>query len=161
MAQLTVGYSDSEDRLWLLYSDEGAPLWLTRRLTAGILTHLIDLMVKTCPGEIPMCSGHTGAARIALEHEMAMEMVQERAAGGAPLVVDNVAAKSPRHLNAVTLTVDAQQVRLQCQAPNYQRDVVLNRADTHQLLAAIVKRCVAADWNLRGIPDWLMEPAAA
>ncbi len=47
-SSLTVGYSDSEDRLWLRFVREGgeAKLWITRRLATALLDQSYALMSK-------------------------------------------------------------------------------------------------------------------
>lgn len=48
-SSLTVGYSDSEDRLWLRFVREGgeAKLWITRRLAMALLDQSYGLMNKS------------------------------------------------------------------------------------------------------------------
>lgn len=50
-SSLTVGYSDSEDRLWLRFVREGgeAKLWMTRRLALALLDQSYGLMSKSVP----------------------------------------------------------------------------------------------------------------
>lgn len=48
-SSLTVGYSDSEDRLWLRFVRDGgeAKLWMTRRLAMALLDQSYGLMSKS------------------------------------------------------------------------------------------------------------------
>lgn len=159
MPQITFGYSDSEDRVWLSSSD-GARYWLTRRLLAGLLRPVAELLEQTVPGgEIP--NALPAAERIALEHEAAlaegpegqpaMERNKEtRAAGAAP-------GKPPVLVTAVTCQTDPRRCALIITAGGEPARIDMNRMDFHRLLAALHRITVTAGWGLAGLPDWLAD----
>lgn len=154
MTQLTFGYSDSEDRLWLLFTDEGTQLWLTRRLMGALLTHMVKHITDSVPGALGVGSSLASNQRVALEHETAGEVWQ--APGQAATASTPVNATY--QLNTVNVHIDERQVKMEFVAPGYQRSLTLNRADAHQLLRAMAGRCLAADWNLPNLPLWLVDP---
>lgn len=159
MTQLTFGYSDSEDRIWMRFSDDEGQLWLTRRLANACLRHLVELMTKSVPGAAPESGPSLDAnKRVELEHEMAQEILNEQAAanGGppAPPVMQAVAAS--HRLSSIKLTVDASKVSIEYVAPNYSRKTHMTRAEAHALLKALANRCQNAGWNLDSIPAWVL-----
>jgi hypothetical protein len=157
MTQITFGYSDSEDRVWLS-SSEGARFWLTRRLLSGLLRPTCEVLEKTVPGgDIPHALGP--AQRVALEHEEALadspdgqpalaKNQDTRPAGGA-------AMKPPVLVSAVTFQADARRCALIITAGPEPTRIEVNRMDFHRLLAALYKITQSAKWGLAGLPDWL------
>jgi hypothetical protein len=156
MTQITFGYSDSEDRVWL--STEGARYWLTRRLLAGLLPAVCDLMQKTVPGgEIP--NALPNEKRIALEHQESMQANPD----GKPALEQNAVtrpegaapAKPPILANSVTFQADSQRCVLIVKTSREETKIQLGRIDFHRLLAALKQVVTSARWGLTGLPDWL------
>lgn len=161
MTQYTFGYSDSEDRVWLSGSD-GSRYWLTRRLLAGLLGPVCELLERTVPGgDIP--NALPAARRIALEHAEALADGPEgqpalalnqpsRSAGTAP-------SQPPALVNSITCEAHARRCALIITAGRTPARIDLNRMDFHRLLAALHRITVVAGWELAGLPDWLAETA--
>ena len=159
MSQITFGYSDSEDRIWLSHSD-GTRFWLTRRLFSGLLRPMCDILEKTVPGgDIPHAL--PAGQRIALEHEEALSDSPEgqpaleknketRGAGTAP-------AQPPILVTSITFQADDRHCALTITAAREPTRIELNRVDCHRLLAAMHQTGVAAGWGLTGLPDWLAD----
>ncbi len=161
MTQLTFGYSDSEDRIWLRYSDDEGLLWMTRRLANGFLRHLVELMTVSCPGAGENAGPSLDAGkRLELEHETANEILDEQAAasGGPPTPPVMQAVAASHRLTSIKLSVDANRVSIEFVAPNYQRPTQMSRAEAHALLKALAHRCQTAGWNLTTIPAWIGPP---
>jgi len=159
MTQITFGYSDSEDRVWLSSSD-GARYWLTRRLLTGLLRPVAELLEKTVPGgDVPHAL--PAADRIALEHEVALadgpdgqpamaKNRETRTAGAAP-------GKPPALVTAITCQADSHRCALIITAGGEPGRIDLNRMDFHRLLTALHRITVTAGWGLAGLPDWLTD----
>lgn len=154
MTQLTLGYSDSEDRLWLVFTDDGSQLWLTRRMAHVLLLRLAERMTVSCPGATNETSLKP-EIRVALEFEAAHETEDDPqpAANRPPSAPAPVA--STHLITSITLKVSSQQVQLEALARSYQRSLLMTRAEAHRLLGALVRRCAASEWHLTGLPDWL------
>lgn len=156
MTQMLIGYSDSEDRLWLLLSDDGHQFWLTRRFCANLMLKLEQALTESCP------QSGTGkdlapSVRAALEHQAAHETPD-----GTPLPPTRPREDLPQErtsllLSQILMTIDAQYARLELITPQFERLVVLNRAEAHQLLSALWQRCEGAGWGLRA-PGLLQLP---
>ena len=155
MTQLTFGYSDSEDRMWLRMSSCSSQIWLTRRLCAAVITHLIEAMRASCASGLAPCNSLAPDQRLALEHETANEFTAEPGTHDDATSKPLPAADSSHLLSAVNLSVDARQVRLAFIAPGLNQKLSLSRAESHHLLSALAGRCAAAHWNLPGLPHWL------
>lgn len=153
MTQLTLGYSDSEDRLWLMFTDDGSQLWLTRRMTQVLLQHLAQRMTISCPGAAPDVSLKP-EIRVALEFEAAHEADHDP--------VQQPGAK-PAHppqgsihvVSSINLKMNQSQILLEANAPGYRRTLTMSRAETHRMLGALARRSQAADWNIPNLPSWL------
>jgi hypothetical protein len=158
MTQLTFGYSDSEDRIWLSSTD-GKRYWLTRRLVKGLLKPVCDLLEKTVPGggipnELPP------AQRVALEHEEAMADTPE----GQPALEKNKETRPASHngpitppalITSLTFNASATHCSLIITAGQPPTSIDLNRIDFHRLLGALYKITVTANWDITGQPSWL------
>lgn len=159
MSKITLGYADSEDRIWLLLRDEGVQLWLTRRLTGSLLAKLVQLMEKNCPGG-DLAGALPAATRLELEHEAAMEMAQEQAeqeaANGGPEPDAPVKDVASYLVNGIDLRVTGDRLVTVWHAPGLSKTLDLNRADGHRTMRAIARRTRYAQWNFTHLPDWLM-----
>lgn len=159
MTQLTLGYSDSEDRLWLIFPEDGTQLWLTRRMTQVLLQHLARQMTASCPGAAPTISLKP-EVRIALEFEAAHEAEHDpvpqqagKSSGSNGGAGGN--AGTAHVISAITLKMNASQVRLEASAPGYCRVLGMTRAEAHRMLGALARRSKAAGWNITDLPPWL------
>ena len=159
MTQLTLGYSDSEDRLWLVFPDDGTQLWLTRRMTQILLQHLAQQMTASCPSADPLISLKP-EVRVALEFEAAHESEHDPvppAAGKSTAGHGNAVNPGAIHvISSITLKMNASQVRLEANAPGYSRVLGMTRAEAHRMLGALARRSKAAGWNLADLPAWLI-----
>jgi hypothetical protein len=156
MTQLTLGYSDSEDRLWLIFTDDGSQLWLTRRMTLVLLQHLSERMTISCPGAAPDVSLKP-EIRVALEFEAAHEtehdpIPQGQPQGGKP---EGQPQGSVHVVSSITLKMGSSQVQLMTNAPGYQRTLCMSRAEAHRMLGALARRSQSAGWNMPNLPAWL------
>lgn len=157
MAELTFGFSDSEDRLWLK-SSEGATYWLTRRLLARFIGPTAALLAKTVPGsEVP--NALPPAQHVALEHAEAVADTPE----GQPAMVRNKETRAPdggahsppRLVTGLSVSADAIRCRLSIVAGGRDSLLDMSRLDFHRFLAAMVLAAGKSNWNLPDIPDWL------
>lgn len=157
MSQITFGYSDSEDRIWLS-SSAGTRFWLTRRLLAGLLRPMCEILEKSVPGgDIPHAL--PASQRIALEHEEAMADSPE----GQPAMEKNketrgagaAATKPPILVTSITFQAGPQKCALIITAGHEPTRIDTNRMDCHRLLAAMHQTSRSAGWALAGLPDWL------
>jgi hypothetical protein len=159
MTELTFGYSDSEDRLWLKSSD-GAKYWLTRRLLARFIGPTADLLEKTVPGG-EVSNALSAAQRIALEHAEAMADTPE----GKPAMARNKDTQPPGGgtsappllATTLSLTADAGRCRLTIVAGGRDGQLNLSRLDFHRFLGAMTLAAQKSGWDLPGLPDWLAD----
>ncbi|MFA5081768.1 MAG: hypothetical protein WC474_04380 [Hydrogenophilaceae bacterium] len=164
MTQVTFGYSDSEDRIWLS-SSAGARFWLTRRLLSGLLRPMCEILEKSVPGgDIP--NALPAGQRIALEHGEALADSPE----GLPALAKNketrsagaAAAQPPILVTSITFQADSRHCALIITAGHEPTRIDTNRMDLHRLLAALYQTATAARWALADLPIWLTErPSSA
>ncbi len=163
MTELTFGYSDSEDRIWLTVST-GRRFWLTRRMVLGFLPKIADLLEKTVPGgDIP--NALPASERIALEHAEALEDGLD----GAPAMEMNKDTRlgtlgsgkppPPPHL-LTSLSASAKDDRCSLiLVPNTKDGSVnLKRIEFHRLISALVRTAIGAGWDPKGLPHWMYPP---
>lgn len=149
MTQLTIGFSDSEDRLWLLLTDDTHQFWLSRRFCANLLRHLEKALTDSCPGG-EMQGSLDAQTRVSLEHQAAHESEHE----ATPVQPKNDAvARQSSLLTSILLTVDSGKVDMELIAPGHSRSLTLNRAQAHQFLAALWQHSQNAKWDLPN-PGW-------
>ncbi len=161
MTQLTLGYSDSEDRLWLIFPDDGTQLWLTRRMTLILLQHMAQQMTASCPSAAPTISLKP-EVRVALEFEAAHEaehdpVPQQAGKNGASRTDTGGSGNTGtvHVISSITLKMNASQIRLEANAPGYSRVLGMTRAEAHRMLGALARRSKAAGWNITDLPPWL------
>ncbi|MFZ5484678.1 MAG: hypothetical protein ACOZB0_10655 [Pseudomonadota bacterium] len=158
MTDITLGYSDSEDRVWLASSD-GHRFWLTRRLLSRLLDALAGLLTRTVPGgDLP--NALPADQRIHLEHAESLARSPE---GQPALLLNKAGLASP---SGVTPTPPRLATRITCQADGPRGALIveaagvatrfeLNRIDFHRLLAAMATVANQAHWDLPDLPAWL------
>lgn len=152
--QLTLGYSDSEDRLWLTTSD-GTRFWLTRRMLAGFLPQAAILLTKTVPGgDIP--NALTPEQRVGLEHGESLADTPS----GSPALQHNVDSRAenpapPQLATSLTLNVSSDHCQFIVRAAGMESRFPLQRLDLHRLLGAMVLTTRHAGWGLADLPNWL------
>jgi hypothetical protein len=160
MSNITLGYSDSEDRVWLLLREDGLQMWLTRRLAAALLGRLVQLMEEQCPGGSAVVNSLPAATRLALEHEAALEMAQEEAErkteSETALAETPVANVVSQVVQSVDISVSSERVLLTWHAPGIAVPMNVNRVDGHKLMRAIAHRTRFAGWDFTHLPAWLM-----
>jgi len=164
MTQLTFGYSDSEDRIWLSVST-GRRFWLTRRMVLGFLPKIADLLEKTVPGgDIP--NALPASERIALEYIEALEdgldglPAMEMNKETRTAALGNGPPPAPPHLlTSLSASAKGDRCSLILQPDTKDGTVSLKRLEFHRLLSALIRTATGAGWDLRGLPAWLMPKA--
>jgi len=160
MTQLTFGYSDSEDRIWLSVST-GRRFWLTRRLILGFLPKVADLLERTVPGgDIP--NALPAAQRVALEHAGALEenldgtpaMDLNRDLRSIPVGTGATPAP-PRLLTSLSASAKKDRCTLIMDPDTPDGRVDTRRIEFHRLMAALIRTAANAGWDLRGLPGWM------
>ncbi len=152
MTELTMGYSDSEDRLWLVFSDDDNQFWLSRRFCANLLVGLAKELSATCAGL--NYGGHSDPdVRIALEHETAHEhaaqLRQDASAKNSPAPASPPqTTRIGRLLTSIKITTSATHVQMDLIAANAARSLHLNRAEAHQVLSSLWLHSEGAHWGL-------------
>lgn len=161
MTQLTFGYSDSEDRIWLSVSS-GMRFWLTRRLVSGFLPKVAELLEKTVPGgDIP--NALPPDQRVALEHaealeedldgKPAMEVNKETRTNGDP-----IPSAPPQLLTTLSVSADGTHCTLILLPDNQSGRVTLKRIEFHRLVAALLRTAKNSRWDITGLPAWMSNP---
>lgn len=155
MASMTVGYSDSEDRLWVRLVGDHAEqrVWLTRRTTLALVQALAQ-QLEASLAELDSIVQIDPAQRLALE--------QDEAAGAMGASAPGPASKSADYLvtDCGLCTVfdlethdERWLVRLQTIGVN-PLEFYGNRLQVHQFLKSLLNRQREADWRLPA-PQWL------
>jgi hypothetical protein len=160
MTELTFGYSDSEDRIWLSVST-GRKYWLTRRMVLGFLPKAAALLENTVAGDdIPHAL--PASERVALEHAEALE----EGLDGKPALEVNKETRAnppgserapapPLLITSLSASAKGNTCMLILQPDDKDAALTLKRIEFHRLLNALVRTARNAHWDLRGLPDWL------
>lgn len=161
MTQLTFGYSDSEDRIWLSVST-GRRFWLTRRMVLSFLPKVAELLEKTVSGgDIP--NALPVAERVALEYIEALEDDLD----GTPAMEVNKETRTaaigsgpppapPLLLTSLSASAKGDRCSLILHPDTKDGTVSLKRVEFHRLLSALIRTAKGAGWDLRGLPVWLL-----
>lgn len=155
MASVTVGYSDSEDRVWVRLVDAHVELrvWLTRRTVAGLIERLGKFLESSLVELAPLITMES-ANRLSMEHDEAASLMSE--VSPAPKKPEEGYAVIDGGLCALT-EVDIRDshsfVRLY---PSGYAPVVFNvsRLQAHQLLKSLINRQREAGWQV-SVPIWI------
>ena len=162
MAKLSIGYSDSEDRIWVALSDDERQWWLTRRALLLWVRDLVRLLDRSAgrQGDPEAVWTVPPARRVALEHEIATrdpesdapERPDEARASGP------VAPRRPVLATSITLAVGKRGMMTTLRGPGEVQRLGLSRIETHRLLGALVRQARSRGWlEPVGLPDWLTE----
>jgi len=166
--RISMGYSDSEDRMWIRTEASNVLWWMTRRLALRLIGQWAQLLERSVEvetvGDGPDDEAQALAAarrRQALrdEHARAVAAVREqqkvapveRPAPGVAL--DNCV------LASVDLSVNARGARLVLKAPGRSETLTMSRSEAHRLLDALFGRCNRLGWYGAKLPAWLVDEA--
>jgi hypothetical protein len=155
MTHLTIGYSDSEDRLWLVFTDDTKQLWLTRRMTGIFLSRMAHQMTLSCPGAT-MDSSLKAEVRVALEFQTAHEAEHDPILHPPPPRDSSNSPASSHLISAITLKVSSNTIHFEPIAPGFRRTIILNRIEAHRLMGAFARRVAIVDWQIPELPAWLI-----
>jgi hypothetical protein len=177
---LTVGFSDSEDRLWMrLGTDErnARQLWLTRRMLQQVFAQVWVLLAKTLPGDALRFQGiaEPGSGRVGyapeelrkrnlqlmIERELSLEDSPPMDEDSAKDMYPGAMQASPVNdglLRTLNITADEKAVRFLLHGPATAIEFHGARADAHRVLQMLWKMQESADWGLE--PPWSGEPAS-
>lgn len=154
MASLTVGYSDSEDRVWVRLVGENAEqrVWLTRRCVLALIQTLASAL-ETSLVELDSILQMESSQRLAMEQDEAAGAMDGQAPAPAPRSKDyQIAEGGLCTVFDVQMQAERWVVRLHTVSG---QPLVFdgNRLQMHQLLKSLLNRQREADWRLCA-PSW-------
>lgn len=171
---LTVGFSDSEDRLWLrLGTDERSArqLWLTRRMLQQVFAQVWVLLAKTIPSDPLRFQAGSDAPpsrpeeapeelrkrhlQLMIERELSLEDSPPMDEESAKDMYPGAMQASPVNeglLRTLNITADEKSVRFLMHGPSSAVEFRGARADAHRVLQMLWKMQDSAGWALE--PPW-------
>jgi len=137
---ITIGYSDSEDRLWVRLSSEGAEatLWMTRHLLAGVLHKGFDLLG----------GGKASAALADRHYEVIAQASDEPRTEAPPRATGSTPVQQLGLLHSVDISVDQNRMTLAFRGSGKPAGFTCDRVQAHKLLQAFWDRQHGAGWGL-------------
>lgn len=172
--RVTIGYSDSEDRLWLRPEGSNRLWWVTRRIALRLVVSWAQLLERSVAADgdagedgradgDPEAAGGDGdaahgassrAARLKRAHAAAVTQSRalrlqpvERPAGGVAL--ETVL------LTTVELALNGDRFKVALKAPALEDRWTMTRGEAHAMLDALVARCRRSGWLEVSLPGWL------
>lgn len=172
--RLTIGYSDSEDRLWIRTEASNALWWVTRRLAMRLVAQWADVLERSLPEDasdesdasaagVAASGGPQDAARglrrreaLRREHDHALVAARDRKVGPVERPPPGVALENTL-LATVSLSAGEKGVRLVLKAAGRSETLRMSRAQAHRLLDALFSRCRRIGWYAgpASTPEWL------
>lgn len=155
MASMTLGYSDSEDRVWVRLVDEHDEqrVWLTRRSVFALIKALAK-QLETSLGELDSILQMGAGERLAMEQDEAAGSMNANAPEPAPRSKNyQVADKGLCSVFDLESRGMRWVVRLHT-VRGQPLEFDGNRLQMHQLLKSLLNRQLEADWRLPA-PLWL------
>lgn len=137
---ITIGYSDSEDRLWVRLSSEDAEamLWMTRRLVAGLLRSGFDMLG----------GGKASAELVDKHHELVAAASEQPRTEAPPRASASTQVQQLGLLHSVDISVDAKRMSLTFHGSGGPAGFASERVQSHRLLQAFWDRQADAGWGL-------------
>jgi len=156
--RVALGYSDSDDRMWIRIGDGRLLWWITRRLSLRMISQWAALVERTVPLEVEAATSGADlpaepAHRAAGEHQSALSTAAQ-ARGG----TDREAPPPPgvsALLYSAEISVAGEVMRFTFRSASNRQTFETPRADAHRLLAAFVSRCRRNGWLDSPLPEWL------
>lgn len=174
--KVSIGYSDSEDRIWLRAGQGQPSWWLTRRLALELVAQWAASLERSVPlaDAAELAPGDACAASPGARDRVGREHLEALAAGPRAGTADDRGALDehgqddgegapapagvPTLLFRVDLGTAGGRVRLVLRSAGRRQVLVMPRADSHRLLSAFVARCRGNGWLDARLPPWL-EPS--
>lgn len=158
MARLSIGYSDSEDRIWIALSEDDRQWWLTRRALLRWVSELARLLGRNDGSQAEAVWTVPPERRVALEHEIATREQEPdaRSSQDEPATEPPPAPRRPVLASSITLALRRQGVLTTLHGPGEAQRLGLSRIETHRLLGALVRQARSRGWfEPMRLPDWL------
>lgn len=164
--RISIGYSDSQDRMWIRAGSEGPLWWLTRRLCLRLVGQWAELLERTVPLDAGAAAAATtdadgrraGAWR---EHRTALEPSADARTddeGGADGKGEVGSAPAQGFLvYSAELTANSRVLRIILRSGGEKQAIEMPRTDAHRVLAALVARCRSNAWIDAFLPPWFRE----
>jgi len=161
--RLTIGYSDSEDRIWLRAEDSPAMWWITRRLALNLVAQWAALLEKSAvsapsDGEAEADEARRAAAaqRVRQERSRAIASTPKEPADQGDKPPPGAVAESFL-LSGVNLRASPKAVQIELVASSRKDTIGMSRDEAHRLLDALVARAQRSAWFEVRLPDWVRE----
>ncbi len=154
-------YSESEDRIALHAptEDDETVVWLTRRMTAGLLVALATLLARSNPNALR--APEHAAEILGFEHQNAL--VVASGGQGLRLQASSLPRKLParlvEHIELTALTNGRGRIALR--AGDSRLSLELPRENLHLLYDQVMGLAKHAHWNLELGEPWAASPATA
>ncbi len=158
MLNVSFGYSDSDDRMWIRIGDGPMLWWVTRRLAMRIIEQWAALVERTAPAaegsdELPAEETARRTRWAQSEHRAAL-------VSAGPSVVGTIEEPPPRPgksalMFGAEIAVDGDLMRIVFRSGRHRQTFETPRRDAHRLLAAFIGRCRRNGWLDAPLPEWL------
>lgn len=169
--RISMGYSDSEDRMWIRTEASNVLWWMTRRLALRLIAQWAQLLERSVEveGAGDEAGEGQGEGLIAARRRQALrdEYAHAVAAARGEQKVAPVERPAPGValenclLASVDLSANARGARLVLKAPGRSETLTMSRSEAHRLLDALFGRCSRLGWYGAKLPAWLVEDAKA
>lgn len=165
--RISLGYSDSEDRVWIRTDSSDTLWWLTRRLALRLIARWAEVLQRSLQAPAGGSTGESeeeAAARrseaLRREHVEVMAVAQSgkvppvsRPAPGAELANTLLAS--------VEISGGPRGLRLVLHSPGRSETLRMSRGEAHRLLHSLHARCSRSGWYASDAPGWLAETPSA
>lgn len=160
---LSMGYLQTEDRLWLrlsLTNNTSRQIWLTRYLTEKMIQGLADMLQKSYQ-DVPLPFALDRETALKFEHEEATQLKTEANVGQGAVELQ----KKPKD-EGVCSTIEFKKIAdFQWQVTwntlqNSAYTMQPNRIEMHQLLQSLLRQQRLVNWRIDHQHDWLLQDSA-
>ena len=159
--RISVGYDETEDRIFLDCSDAGARirLWLTRRITQRILAAVAELLERSSP-TLLKAPADMRQDVIAFEHLSALSAPEAPpATPGEGADGARISDRGAALLHKVDIETQPYAFRLVFHAADGPKaGLTVIRTDLHKTLALFAQAASVAGWEMAGSGEWLKKP---
>lgn len=154
--QLTLGYSATQDRIWIADPDQPERLWMTYRITRVMLRAATDLLEKTREKlDLPWSPDKDEQLKLEKQEAAPPDWLDQGGDEGRRLRPELNAIL----VNGIEIKPERKRFRLTFRAIKVEKHAVLDRMEFHRFSRSLLQMCHVAQWPIEDLPDWFRDDA--
>lgn len=154
--QLTLGYSEAQDRIWIADPDQPDRLWMTYRITRRLLKGATVILEQTRENlNVPWSPEKDEQLKLEKQEAASPDWLDQGGDEGRKLRAEANAIL----VTGIEIKPERKRFRLTFRAGKVEQHTLLDRMEFHRFSRSLFQMCNVAEWQMEDLPDWFRDDA--